>query len=689
MRIGSTFRTITVGYRNLARIVAVSFVFLALFAPFLVNAASPPPASWSLVISGVKCPSDNALLSSTYYFSAAVGIVSPPASNAQLILSGKVTWFDANLKPITSASPTFSPNNFAWGTNESGAYDIDARFGYSLPTAQSCAGWVALSVNGVQQANMTLNAGQNDATFQLLVALPLFNDTAFGTTAHCPTSLNPCQVPLGGFYDFVAGISLGLAVVGFMISYASSSMKGKDRIPFVDLAIAIFFILAFPYIYNQVATLIDYLDMALISGPGNNFATYAGRISSIWAATGATAQSGLWGFLSEPLMQLAAWVVDFIVYIGSFILGTIRILLVAVMVVAFPISLALKEVPFAHKLGQMVEDTLYGLMLASVMSSVVLGLAAYLIGAGGGTAGTLFQGSDTWFAAISLLAALLLPTVFAPLTGVMFQTGMQAAMAAGTAAVLAGTGGTMGAVGGVQSMGQVAGFSGGLTGSVGRSTGSIGSRLASCMQHGTMGTVGFGALQGLKGAGAGLAMGMFTGMGMRPVGFFARSGMKSPGQIVREHTHAAQATQFAQMQQEAETVAPDLVKHASTVIDGGLAGETIDFSHIANLNGQHYRMTEWKDPETGGPDYNAASKWRDSMLDLSANRGKLGYELASHKLISPEMATNDLMMESIGRQLHDRLSVIDPKTEAGVRALQNLKNTIDANQFSFSGDDQR
>ena len=100
-------------------------------------------------------------------------------------------------------------------------------------------------------------------------------------------------------------------------------------------------------------------------------------------------------------------------------------------------------------------------------------------------------------------------------------------------------------------------------------------------------------------------------------------------------------------------------------------------------------MTEWKDPETGGPDHNAASKWRDSMLDLSANRGKLGYELASHKLISPEMATNDLMMESIGRQLHDRLSVIDPKTEAGVRALQNLKNTIDANQFSFSGDNQR
>ncbi|MDG7016047.1 MAG: hypothetical protein JRM82_01580, partial [Nitrososphaerota archaeon] len=91
MRTGSTFRTVAVGYRNFARITAVAFVFLGLFAPFFVNAASPPPASWSLVISGVKCPSDNALLSSTYYFSAVVGIVGPPAVNAQLTLSGKVT----------------------------------------------------------------------------------------------------------------------------------------------------------------------------------------------------------------------------------------------------------------------------------------------------------------------------------------------------------------------------------------------------------------------------------------------------------------------------------------------------------------------------------------------------------------------------------------------------------------------
>ncbi|MDG7006643.1 MAG: hypothetical protein JRN06_00195 [Nitrososphaerota archaeon] len=687
MGIRSGFKTLVIGYRRTARLVAVGFIILAVFAPFFVNAASPPPASWGLIISGVKCPSDNALLSSTYYFSAVVGIVGPPATNAQLALSGKITWFDANMKPITSASPTFSPNNFAWpGTNKSGAWEIDSQFGYSLPSAQSCAGWITLSVNGFQQVNMTLNAGQTSATFQLLAALPEFNDTSFGATAHCPPTLTPCQIPVGDFYNFIAGISLGLAVLGFMLSYASNSMRGKDRIPFVDLMITILFIVAFPYIYNEVATLVNYLNMALVSGPGNDYTSYAGKISQVWAATGATTQSGLWGFLTNPLVQLAAWVVDFIVYIGSFILGTIRVLLIAVMVVAFPISLALKEVPFTKKLGQMVEDTLFGLILASIMSSIVLGLAAYILGTG--TNGTVFQGSDIWFAAISLLAALMLPTVFAPLTGVMFQTGMQAAMAAGTAAVLAGSGGAMGAVGGIQSMGQMANAAGGLAGSVGRSSGSIGTRLASSMQHGSGGSVGFGVLQGLKGAGAGLAMGTFYGMGMRPVAYFARSGMRSPGQIVREQTHsmqqASQAMQVAQMQQEAETVGPDLVKHASSVISSGLSGRTLDFSWATNSSGQHFRMTQWTDPQTGAVDYNAASKWRDSMLDLSANKSKLGYELASHHLVTPEMAKNDLLMDSVGRQLHDRLSAVDPKTDEGVKALLNLKNTIDSNQFLAS-----
>jgi len=704
--IRSGFRTLVIGYRRTARIVVVGFIILSLFMPLIALGASSTPTSFGIAVTTFHCYSQVTLLQGKYWLGEELTITGPPAVSAPLLLEESVTWYDANNQPFLTAGPghadvpSFTPGNaVANGTeidwegstiNESIWFPIYInsinQYGYGKPTSYSCSGWVALysRVTNSLVYNGTLFTGTNSATFQLLAALPEFNDTSFGATANCPTTLNPCQIPVGNFYNFIAGISLGLAVLGFMLSYASNSMRGKDRIPVVDLIITILFIIAFPYVYNEVATLVNYLNMALVSGPGNNYTSYAAKINQIWAATGATTQGGLWGFLSNPLVQLAAWVVDFIVYIGSFILGTIRVLLIAVMVVAFPVSLALKEVPFTKKLGQMVEDTLFGLILASIMSSIVLGLAAYILGTG--TNGTVFRGSDVWFAAISLLAALMLPTVFAPLTGVMFQTGMQAAMAAGTAAVLAGSGGTMGAVGGIQSMGQVANTAGGMAGSMGRSSGSIGTRLASSMQQqSSLGSVGFGALHGLKGVGAGLAMGMFTGMGMRPVAYFARGGMRSPGQIVREHTHsvqqATQAMQLAQMQQEAETVTPDLVRHASTVIDTGLSGRTLDFSWKTNSAGQHFRMTQWVDPETGGPDYKAASRWRDSMLDLSANKNKLGYELASHRLITSDMAQNEMLLENLGRQLHDRISVIDPQTDVGVTALQNLKNLIDANQF--------
>ncbi|MDE1853251.1 MAG: hypothetical protein KGI38_05840 [Thaumarchaeota archaeon] len=707
MGIRSGFRTLVIGYRRTARIVVVVFIILSLFMPLIALGASSTPTSFGITVTTFHCYSQVTLLQGRYWLGEELTITGPPAVSAPLLLEESVTWYDANNQPFLTAGPghadvpSFTPGNtVAKGTeidwegstiNESIWFPIYInsinQYGYGKPTSYSCSGWVALysSVTNSLIYNGTIFTGTNSATFQLLAALPEFNDTSFGATAHCPTTLSPCQIPVGNFYNFIAGISLGLAVLGFMLSYASSSMRGKDRIPVVDLMITILFIVAFPYIYNEVATLVNYLNMALVSGPGNDYTSYAAKINQVWAATGATTQGGLWGFLSNPLVQLAAWVVDFIVYIGSFILGTIRVLLIAVMVVAFPISLALKEVPFTRKLGQMVEDTLFGLILASIMSSIVLGLAASILGTG--TNGTVFQGSDVWFAAISLMAALMLPTVFAPLTGVMFQTGMQAAMAAGTAAVLAGSGGTMGAVGGIQSMGQMANTAGGLAGTVGKSSGSIGTSLASSMQHGSGGSLGFGVLQGLKGVGAGLAMGTFYGMGMKPVAYFARGGMRSPGQIVREHTHslqqAAQAMQFAQMQQEAEVVAPDLVKHAGSVIYGGLSGNPMDFSYVTNSSGQHFRTTNWTNPTTGS-DYGAASKWRDQMLDLSLNRAKLGQELASHKLVPPEMAKNDLLMDSVGRQLHDRISAIDPKTDAGVVALQNLKNTIDANQFRFS-----
>ena len=151
--------------------------------------------------------------------------------------------------------------------------------------------------------------------------------------------------------------------------------------------------------------------------------------------------------LVSPITSVAGWIVALIVYLMTIFLGVIRIWLVTVMVIGFPISLALKQIPFARKLSSMVEDTLYGLMLASLMSSIAIGVAAYVLAdAPGGPvwsatifAGTGINGISNWVAAAALFTAVLIPTVFAPLTGTLFQTASQAAMVGvGVAASMAG-----------------------------------------------------------------------------------------------------------------------------------------------------------------------------------------------------------------------------------------------------------
>jgi cellulose synthase/poly-beta-1,6-N-acetylglucosamine synthase-like glycosyltransferase len=156
-------------------------------------------------------------------------------------------------------------------------------------------------------------------------------------------------------------------------------------------------ILLFPVIYNNIALLTNYLDMTILAGPSLPYTDYGLQINLVWGKLLSWAQGGgIWGMLVSPITSVAGWIVALIVYLMTIFLGVIRIWLVTVMVIGFPISLALKQIPFAKKLSSMVEDTLYGLMLASLMSSVAIGVAAYILAdAPGGPvwSATIFAGT--------------------------------------------------------------------------------------------------------------------------------------------------------------------------------------------------------------------------------------------------------------------------------------------------------
>jgi len=222
---------------------------------------------------------------------------------------------------------------------------------------------------------------------------------------------------------------------------------------------------------------------------------YSLQINLVWGKLLSWAQGGgIWGLLVSPITSVAGWIVALIVYLMGIFLGIIRIWLITVMVIGFPISLALKQIPFARKLSSMVEDTLYGLILASIMSSIAIGVAAYVLADSPGGpiwshtifAGTGINGISNWVAASALFTAVLIPTVFAPLTGTIFQTASQAAMVGvGVAASMAGAAAApvAGAAGaGLGGMGALGGMGKGMTGAAASGTQTMGQAAAGKMQ---------------------------------------------------------------------------------------------------------------------------------------------------------------------------------------------------------------
>ena len=210
--------------------------------------------------------------------------------------------------------------------------------------------------------------------------------------------------------------------------------------------------LLFPLIYDQVAVIVNYMSQSIIAYPGTDCGP---RLQALWNTMAFGGSGSFWSVIAAGFYNLIFFVLSAIVYIMTLFLGVIRIFLVGVMIIAFPLSLGLKMIPFTKKLSQMVEDTLFGLILASLMSAIILGVAGYItqpsVWSSSSNIFYVAVGNDgaAWVAAAALLAAVLTPTVFAPLTGTLFQTASQAAMTSVGAATVAAAGAAMPVAGAV------------------------------------------------------------------------------------------------------------------------------------------------------------------------------------------------------------------------------------------------
>jgi hypothetical protein len=516
MAVRQTIRLVASYYRKSARF-AIFIILLASFAIPAVLASSSGSLSLSPNVNvnanspfGCGLP----LFPSTGSYQASGGVSVSGTYSGNVYLTGSITIYGhdkATDKPeaqtLTLTQGDFSPNpmNFP-GQSQSGVNNPQVNSNFCEPVIDGYTYWVAASnepgctSSSCLLANSTVTAsvtGGSSQMFQLIMEMPLFNETTLGTTIYCAPTTAPCGLPLQGFYDFIFIIAIIIAGGGFLVALANKEISGDERQNVVlDFVLAVLFILLFPVIYNNIALLTNYLDMTIVAGPNFPYTDYGIQISLVWAKLLAWAQGGsVWGMLVSPITTLAGWIVALIVYLMSIFLGVVRIWLVTVTVIGFPISLALKQVPFARKLSSMVEDTLYGLILASLLSSVAIGVAAYVLAdAPGGPvwsatifAGTGINGISNWVAASALFTAILLPTVFAPLTATLFQTASQASMVGvGVAVSMAGAAAApmLGAAGsGLGGMGALGTMGKGTTGAIAEAPQTIGQQAASTMQN--------------------------------------------------------------------------------------------------------------------------------------------------------------------------------------------------------------
>ena len=507
MSVGQSVRRLACSYRKSARF-AVFIILLASFAIPAVLASSSGSLNLSPNVNvNANSPFGCGLpfFPSTGSYQASGGVSVSGTYSGSVYLTGSITIYGhdkATDKPetqtLTLTQGDFSPNpmNFP-SQSQSGVNNPQVNSNFCQPVIDGYTYWVAASnqpgctSSSCLLANSTVTVsvtGGSSQMFQLIMEMPLFNETTLGTTIYCAPTTAPCGLPLQGFYDFIFIIAIIIAGGGFLVALANKEISGDERQNVVlDFVLAVLFILLFPVIYNNIALLTNYLDMTIVAGPNFPYTDYGIQISLVWAKLLAWAQGGsVWGMLVSPITTLAGWIVALVVYLMSIFLGVVRIWLVTVTVIGFPISLALKQVPFARKLSSMVEDTLYGLILASLLSSVAIGVAAYVLAdAPGGPvwsatifAGTGINGISNWVAASALFTAILLPTVFAPLTGTLFQTASQASMVGvGVAVSMAGAGAApaVGAAGaGLAGMGGVGGLGKGMSGAVGQAPQTMG-----------------------------------------------------------------------------------------------------------------------------------------------------------------------------------------------------------------------
>ncbi|MEM4067823.1 MAG: hypothetical protein QXV17_13285 [Candidatus Micrarchaeaceae archaeon] len=392
----------------------------------------------------------------TYYTEPAPIYLSGTATEYYMGTVNGVSTMENNTEPISFNNPYY--------TGQSADFTVYFPVSRITPPEYFTVSVEAKSANGELLATTaTSNSpGGTIDLFNTIVALPLFNDSMLGAIV-THTGAGQPALPLGGIFNLLMLVSL--IVLVFSVLFIFFVPQRGER-PTVGSALAkvimgVIVILLFPFIYDHIAELLNLLNQTIIAYP-LPAPSYTVALDHVYASIIFSASNNIFAILASGVLTIAYAVVALIVVIMMYLVGTVRIFLLGGMIVMFPLSIALRDIPFTQKLGKIIEDTLFGLILATILSAVMLGVAGTLL-MNWNTTNNIFVTAgipSQWVAAAAVIVAILAPTVLAPLTSTVYQTTSQVAMAGGSVAFAVGSGAFTGGLGSASAMSGGGGLGG-------------------------------------------------------------------------------------------------------------------------------------------------------------------------------------------------------------------------------------
>ena len=468
MGVSTGLYQVSAGYQRISRYFFCGLVIIGLLGTATgVFAQSQQQPQLTLAASNVKV-SLGALYETSITFATGTITVQGPWSGGALHLGGWIAVTDdKGVINGTISSSNFSPSSLNYPSVTASNFTFD---GQGRDVIQS----YVLVINAYDQSGQLVGTtgqqtgvggGSSANLFILAMEIPLFQVPQLGVSASNPDFANLFstfdQLPLGPFYMLLAEVAVillvgaGLINIILYLTGGSGNQKGGTAGTLAGISnifVTLLLILVLPFAYNAVAGFVNILDQQIIAGPGNPYTAYLTNSQLIWnkLPTGGNILTDFIGAVASVM----AWVM-------SWLLGSARIFLIGAVTVAMPIVLVLRNISFTTRLAGAVEDTFFGLIFASVISALFIGLAAYIFNH---WSGSMFQAAgvdETWVALAALMGAILVPTIFAPMTGVFFQTMSQVGMAAAGTAIAIGAGalgpGAAGVRGGLAMGGQALG----------------------------------------------------------------------------------------------------------------------------------------------------------------------------------------------------------------------------------------